>query len=134
MNKYKIICITNLLIFVVIGILLYLGLKELNKSDVLEDKSYNTVSISEDDIRDYRIFKDEVLFENSKFSVLLQLDSEIRKELSEYMNKNNLRLSVGVHRVKKRVYKEINGELKSVSDVTVEDIISGDDFKFEVIN
>lgn len=97
--------------FVVICCMFY----QLSNIQVRQTKDYAVMVVEQSDIVDW----EEMLSPSDKYSQLLQISEEMRKEVSEYMKKNNLKLK--------------NGEQEFVrNNPTFEELIE-DGFQFEKI-
>lgn len=111
MFKKLIIIIFLALLFYTIYLIHYA-----NNTQVKMDKHYNKIFIENSEVVDYKIFRTPT----DKYSVLKQIDSNVRLKISNYMEINNLKLAEGEHQ-----FNRLNG--------TYEELILHD-FKFTEID
>ena len=75
------------IVFLIVAVLLY----QLSNIDIRQTKDYAEMYVEEGDIIDCQV----MITPPEKYSQLLQIDYEMRNEVSEYMRKNNFKLKSG---------------------------------------
>lgn len=94
MKKAKLITVFAVLI--TISAVVYIGLviHEFNNTKIEFIKEYYEITVDDYENVDYMMF----LEPTEKYDVLYSIDENTRKQISEYMKSNNLRLKPGIHR------------------------------------
>ena len=114
------ICVAAILF----GLFLYAAFAFSNV-EIEDTKSYNELTLDDEDRRDYYILTDEFLTdETSKYDVLKNIDLDLRMKLAAYMKSDDLKIKPGTYYIKKRVIE--NGV--SICDMTEGEVFEIFDF------
>lgn len=81
----------GVVLFVIIVVVCAIAIYQLNNTTIRQTKDFASMDVDPEDVVD----ADAMISPPEKYSQLLQIDLDMRKQVADYMQKNNLKLKSG---------------------------------------